>query len=145
VLDPVIMTIMIIMFYISYFKTKSYGKLLIIKNSLPWRLQQKQNMGVMVIIWGSSFCCLDHAERQEGAPVLVLGRTKLCFQSKEGPSAFIEKKKKSREIRVRVVTAIPSGKQRQKKSGRGRPTASLIASVRTPVMSTENRMPGCEI
>jgi hypothetical protein len=33
VLDPVIMTIMIIMFYISYFKIKSYGKLLIIKKS----------------------------------------------------------------------------------------------------------------
>lgn len=83
VLDPVIMTIMIIMFYISYFKTKSYGKLLIIKNSLPW---------------GSSFCCLDHAERQDGAQVLVLGRTKLCFQSKEGPSAFVEKKKKTEKF-----------------------------------------------
>jgi hypothetical protein len=44
---------------------------------------------------------------------------------------------------VIVVTAIPSGKQRQKKFGRGRPTASLMASVRTPVINTENRMPAC--
>nr|ACN36271.1 unknown [Zea mays] len=35
----------------------------------------------------------------------------------------------------------PSGKQRQKKLGRGRPTPSLMASVRTPVMSTEKRRP----
>ena len=39
-------------------------------------------------------------------------------------------------------TPFPSGKHRQKKSGRGRPTASLIASVITPVISTENRRPG---
>jgi hypothetical protein len=39
------------------------------------------------------------------------------------------------------LTGTPSGKHRQKKLGRGRPTPSLIASVRTPVMSTENRMP----
>jgi len=40
-----------------------------------------------------------------------------------------------------IPTPIPSGKQRQKKSGRGRPTASLIASVKTAVISTENKMP----
>ena len=40
-----------------------------------------------------------------------------------------------------MLTPLPSGKQRQKKSGRGRPTASLIASVMTPVMSTENKSP----
>lgn len=39
------------------------------------------------------------------------------------------------------LTPLPSGKHRQKKSGRGRPTASLIASVITPVMSTEYRRP----
>jgi len=39
------------------------------------------------------------------------------------------------------LTGIPSGKQRQKKSGRGRPTPSLIASVKTAVISTENRRP----
>ena len=38
-------------------------------------------------------------------------------------------------------TPLPSGKQRQKKSGRGRPTPSLIASVITPVTSTEYRRP----
>lgn len=38
-------------------------------------------------------------------------------------------------------TGFPSGKQRQKKSGRGRPTASLIASVITAVISTENKRP----
>jgi hypothetical protein len=40
------------------------------------------------------------------------------------------------------LTGSPSGKQRQKKLGRGRPTPSLMASVRTAVMSTENRSPG---
>jgi hypothetical protein len=40
-----------------------------------------------------------------------------------------------------MCTSFPSGKQRQKKSGRGRPTASLIASVRTAVISTEYSMP----
>lgn len=40
-----------------------------------------------------------------------------------------------------LLTPIPSGKQRQKKSGRGRPTASFIASVMTPVISTENKSP----
>ncbi|GER43877.1 thermolysin [Striga asiatica] len=39
------------------------------------------------------------------------------------------------------LTPLPSGKQRQKKSGRGRPTASLIASVRTAVISTEKSRP----
>lgn len=38
-------------------------------------------------------------------------------------------------------TAFPLGKHRQKKSGRGRPTASFIASVRTEVMSTEYSNP----
>lgn len=38
-------------------------------------------------------------------------------------------------------TPLPSGKQRQKKSGRGRPTPSLITSVITAVMRTENRRP----
>lgn len=42
---------------------------------------------------------------------------------------------------MRYFTPTPSGKQRQKKSGRGRPTASFIASVITPVMSTEKRSP----
>ena len=44
-------------------------------------------------------------------------------------------KKKSRS------TPFPSGKQRQKKSGRGLPTPSLMASVITEVISTENRRP----
>jgi hypothetical protein len=39
------------------------------------------------------------------------------------------------------LTGTPSGKQRQKKSGRGRPTASLTTTVRTAVMRTENRRP----
>ncbi|KAK8939607.1 hypothetical protein KSP40_PGU002793 [Platanthera guangdongensis] len=39
------------------------------------------------------------------------------------------------------LTSFPSGKHCQKKSGHGRPTASLIASVRTPVISTEKRRP----
>jgi hypothetical protein len=38
-------------------------------------------------------------------------------------------------------TGLPSGKQRQKKSGRGRPTPSLIASVITAVISTEYKIP----
>lgn len=38
-------------------------------------------------------------------------------------------------------TSFPSGKQRQKKSGRGRPTAFFIASVTTPVISTANKRP----
>lgn len=38
-------------------------------------------------------------------------------------------------------TSFPSGKQRQKKSGRGLPTASFIASVITPVNKTEKRSP----
>lgn len=38
-------------------------------------------------------------------------------------------------------TSFPSGKQRQKKSGRGRPTASFIASVNTAVIKTENSKP----
>lgn len=42
-----------------------------------------------------------------------------------------------------LFTSFPSGKQRQKKSGRGRPTASLIASVTTPVKSTAYRRPIC--
>lgn len=40
-----------------------------------------------------------------------------------------------------LYTSIPSGKQRQKKSGRGLPTASFIASVITPVIRTENKRP----
>lgn len=40
-----------------------------------------------------------------------------------------------------MLTPLPSGKQRQKKSGRGLPTASFIASVITPVISTENNKP----
>lgn len=40
-----------------------------------------------------------------------------------------------------LLTPLPSGKQRQKKSGRGLPTASFIASVITPVISTENNKP----
>jgi hypothetical protein len=39
------------------------------------------------------------------------------------------------------ITGFPSGKQRQKKSGRGRPTPFLIASVITAVISTEYRIP----
>jgi hypothetical protein len=39
------------------------------------------------------------------------------------------------------ITGTPSGKQRQKKSGRGRPTPSLIASVKTAVIAIENRRP----
>ena len=35
-----------------------------------------------------------------------------------------------------------SGKQRQNESGRGRPTPSLIASVKTAVIATEKRRPG---
>lgn len=42
---------------------------------------------------------------------------------------------------VRKPTSFPSGKQRQKKSGRGLPTPSLIASVITEVISTEKRRP----
>lgn len=38
-------------------------------------------------------------------------------------------------------TAFPSGKHLQKKFGRGRPTASLIASVITPVARRENSSP----
>jgi len=38
-------------------------------------------------------------------------------------------------------TSFPSGKQRQKKSGRGLPTAFFIASVMTAVISTENKRP----
>lgn len=49
---------------------------------------------------------------------------------------------KERKIEdVRSPTPFPSGKQRQKKSGRGRPTPSLIASVKTAVIKTENRRP----
>lgn len=47
-------------------------------------------------------------------------------------------------IEIKVVTdhtSSPSGKQRQKKFGLGRPTASLIASVMTPVMRTEYNRP----
>lgn len=36
---------------------------------------------------------------------------------------------------------MPSGKQRQKKSGRGRPTAFFIASVSTAVTRTEYKRP----
>ena len=39
------------------------------------------------------------------------------------------------------ITGTPSGKQRQKKSGRGRPTPSFIASVTTAVIAIENRIP----
>lgn len=39
------------------------------------------------------------------------------------------------------LTSTPSGKHRQKKSGRGRPTAFLIESVMTPVISTANKRP----
>lgn len=42
---------------------------------------------------------------------------------------------------VENPTPFPSGKQRQKKSGRGLPTPSLIASVITEVISTENNRP----
>lgn len=42
-------------------------------------------------------------------------------------------------------TPIPSGKHRQKKFGRGRPTASLIASVMTPVNRTEKRRPKLQL
>ena len=38
-------------------------------------------------------------------------------------------------------TSSPSGKHRQKKSGRGRPTASFVASVITAVTRTENKRP----
>lgn len=44
-------------------------------------------------------------------------------------------------MQITGLTPIPFGKQRQKKSGRGRPTPSFIASVRTPVISTENSRP----
>lgn len=40
-----------------------------------------------------------------------------------------------------IYTSFPSGEQRQKKSGRGRPTAFFIASVMTAVISTENKRP----
>jgi hypothetical protein len=45
------------------------------------------------------------------------------------------------EISTTELTATPSGKQRQKKSGRGLPTASLMATVRMAVMRTENKTP----
>lgn len=44
-------------------------------------------------------------------------------------------------IEGKEITGMPSGKQRQKKSGRGRPTPSLIASVITAVISTEYKIP----
>lgn len=46
---------------------------------------------------------------------------------------------------MEVNTSIPSGKQRQKKSGRGRPVASFIASVMTPVIKTENNSPAIRV
>lgn len=44
-------------------------------------------------------------------------------------------------INVRIHTSLPSGKQRQKKSGRGRPTPFLMASVITAVISMANKSP----
>lgn len=46
--------------------------------------------------------------------------------------------------KISILTSFPSGKQRQKKSGRGRPTASLIASVITAVISTANNRPALQ-
>jgi hypothetical protein len=55
---------------------------------------------------------------------------------------YAKKGSKDRRIEYfRSPTPFPSGKQRQKKSGRGRPTASLMASVKTAVIKTENRRP----
>ena len=44
-------------------------------------------------------------------------------------------------IKVSLLTAFPSGKHRQKKSGRGRPTASFMASVRTADIRTAKKRP----
>lgn len=46
-----------------------------------------------------------------------------------------------RKLSSKYHTSFPSGKQRQKKSGRGRPVASFIASVIIAVISTANRRP----
>ena len=44
-------------------------------------------------------------------------------------------------VKMEDHTSFPSGKHRQKKSGRGRPTAFFIESVITPVTRTENKRP----
>jgi hypothetical protein len=80
--------------------------------------------------------------------VVILSNTLTCiYQSNCCKGAVnkcaISKGEKKTRGRPRY-TAFPSGKQRQKKFGRGRPTASLIASVRTPVINTENRIPACD-
>ena len=46
-----------------------------------------------------------------------------------------------RNVKFRKHTSFPSGKQRQKKFGRGRPTAIFIASVMTAVTKTEYKRP----
>ena len=46
-----------------------------------------------------------------------------------------------RNSKFRKHTSFPSGKQRQKKFGRGRPTAIFIASVMTAVTKTEYKRP----
>jgi len=61
-------------------------------------------------------------------------RTDLCNE-------LYDRSSRSSYNRNNLITGTPSGKQRQKKSGRGRPTASLIATVRMAVIRTENRRP----
>jgi hypothetical protein len=45
---------------------------------------------------------------------------------------------------IRTLTAFPSGKHRQKKSGRGQPAASLTESVMTAVIKTAKKRPEIE-
>jgi hypothetical protein len=47
-------------------------------------------------------------------------------------------------LHKKKLTAFPSGKHRQKKSGRGRPTASLTESVMTAVIKTAKKRPEIE-
>ena len=52
-----------------------------------------------------------------------------------------KEKEKEKILRMQELTALPSGKHRQKKLGLGRPTETLIKSVITPVISAEKRIP----
>lgn len=70
------------------------------------------------------------------------GRIKIVAGPRTKQSKIYSHKKNQKREGLSVwPTPVPLGKQRQKKSGRGRPTPSLIASVITAVTNTENRRP----